>query len=549
MTKVRLGNLCLAAAVAGVILCAVLMRAFYMPHSGFWRTVLYNILIFSWAVSVWWRILHAQTRRCLLGAAALMLFWLDIRLIRYDFAQTPEMLRRLWYAYYIPMLLIPTLALYTLFFLDRGQSAPLYKYRHLIFVFPVVLFSLVLTNDCHQLAFAFPPGQEVLGSPDYTYRFVYYLCLLWIFSCAVFTVVYLVRRCRIPHTKRILWLPLVPIFLATLYALLYKHILNVPWMHAIAGDMTVVQCLTFTATFEACIQCGLIQSNMGYATLFEVSMAKGLITDRAFVPVQCSMQAAPLREEQLRQALTGSVQLDATTQLHGHPIRKGYVFWQEDISELQGVLDQFQTVQDELRDTGDVLKAEAEQRSYWLKITEENRLYDMVERKTQRQVALLRKLLSRLRATEDTEEARRLLGHIVVIGTYVKRRSNLMFVERQTGILEAAELSLCLNESAAGLGLCNIKCTVRADMEGLLPAECGNMIYDFFEAAVEMSLTSLSSLLFYAGEREGTVTAKAALCCDEDMGALCCEFPNVIIEKDEDGIQYLTLSIPKEGGE
>ena len=111
MTKVRLGNLWLAAAVAGVILCAVLMRAFYMPYSGFLRTVLYNILIFSWAVSVWWRILHAQTRHCLLGAAALMLFWLDIRLIRYDFAQTPEMLRRLWYAYYIPMLLIPTLSL------------------------------------------------------------------------------------------------------------------------------------------------------------------------------------------------------------------------------------------------------------------------------------------------------------------------------------------------------------------------------------------------------------------------------------------------------
>lgn len=41
MTKVRLGNLWLAAAVAGVILCAVLMRAFYMPYSGFWRTVLY----------------------------------------------------------------------------------------------------------------------------------------------------------------------------------------------------------------------------------------------------------------------------------------------------------------------------------------------------------------------------------------------------------------------------------------------------------------------------------------------------------------------------
>jgi len=62
-----------------------------------------------------------RTRRCLLGAAALMLFWLDIRLIRYDFAQTPEMLRRLWYAYYIPMLLIPTLALYTLSFWIGGS--------------------------------------------------------------------------------------------------------------------------------------------------------------------------------------------------------------------------------------------------------------------------------------------------------------------------------------------------------------------------------------------------------------------------------------------
>jgi hypothetical protein len=64
MTKVRLGNLCLAAAVAGVILCAVLMRAFYMPYSGFWRTVLYNILIFSWAVSVWWRIPHRPAAAC-----------------------------------------------------------------------------------------------------------------------------------------------------------------------------------------------------------------------------------------------------------------------------------------------------------------------------------------------------------------------------------------------------------------------------------------------------------------------------------------------------
>ena len=498
MTKVRLGNLCLAAAVAGVILCAVLMRAFYMPYSGFLRTVLYNILIFSWAVSVWWRILHAQTRRCLLGAAALMLFWLDIRLIRYDFAQTPEMLRRLWYAYYIPMLLIPTLALYTLFFLDRGQSAPLYKYRYMIFVFPVVLFSLVLTNDCHQLAFAFPPGQEVLGSPDYTYRFVYYLCLLWIFSCAVFTVVYLVRRCRIPHTKRILWLPLVPIFLATLYALLYKHILNVPWMHAIAGDMTVVQCLTFTASFEACIRCGLIQSNMGYATLFEVSMAKGLITDRAFVPVQCSMQAAPLHEEQLRQALTGSVQLDATTQLHGHPIRKGYIFWQEDITELVALLEELRLTQEELHDIGDIIQAETAQKAQWLKLSEQNRLYDKIETVTARQLARIQEYLIALKATDDIDTARRLLKHIVILGTYIKRRSNLVFVCDKAEDIDTTELRLSLFESAESLRLSDIRCAVQIADTAKIPPVSAVAIYDAFEAIIEATLPGLQEILFCA---------------------------------------------------
>ena len=480
MTKVRLGNLCLAAAVAGVILCAVLMRAFYMPYSGFWRTVLYNILIFSWAVSVWWRILHAQTRHCLLGAAALMLFWLDIRLIRYDFAQTPEMLRRLWYAYYIPMLLIPTLALYTLFFLDRGQSAPLYKYRYMIFVFPVVLFSLVLTNDCHQLAFAFPPGQEVLGSPDYTYRFVYYLCLMWIFSCAVFTVVYLVRRCRIPHTKRILWLPLVP------------------------------------------------------------------ITDRAFVPVQCSMQAAPLREEQLRQALTGSVQLDATTQLHGHPIRKGYVFWQEDITELVALLEELRLTQEELHDIGDIIQAETAQKAQWLKLSEQNRLYDKIETVTARQLARIQEYLIALRTTDDVDTARRLLKHIVILGTYIKRRSNLVFVCDKAEDIDTTELRLSLFESAESLRLSDIRCAVQIADTAKIPSASAVAIYDAFEAIIEATLPGLQEILFCAEHTAQGWGLRCSVQCTDAPAALP-GLPQMQLERDEDGLLYFTM-FPAEGG-
>ena len=498
-----------------LILCAMAARILGSPEGApglgsMIRNGIYMGLTAAWGVSVQRRIIQAQTRRYLIAIALLMLLWLTERAIKYEFNLSAASARRLWYSYYIPILLIPLITVFTAMSLGRPENYKLPGWTRLLYIPTFAFMAMVLTNDRHQLVFAFPADAEIWTGGNAAHSIGYFAVVAWTAVCAAGTIIVMIEKCRRPKS-RIQWLPILPVALSFVYTALYVS--DVKWLRLIAGDMTVFQCLAIMAALEGCIRCG------------------------------------PISLEKMEQALEGPVQLDKNTLLKGQEISSGYVFWQEDISELQGVLDQFQTVQDELRDTGDVLKAEAEQRSYWLKITEENRLYDMVERKTQRQVALLRKLLSRLRATEDTEEARRLLGHIVVIGTYVKRRSNLMFVERQTGTMEAAELSLCLNESAAGLGLCNIKCTVRADMEGLLPAECGNMIYDFFEAAVEMSLTSLSSLLFYAGEREGTVTAKAALCCHEDMGALCCEFPNVIIEKDEDGIQYLTLSIPKEGGE
>ena len=82
-----------------------------------------------------------------------------------------------------------------------------------------------------------------------------------------------------------------------------------------------------------------------------------------------------------------------------------------------------------------MLKAENEQRSRRLRIEEQSRL------------------TARLRGAQSTEEARRLLGQIVVVGTYVKRRSNLVFLSSRMTQLPVCELRLCLNESAENLRL------------------------------------------------------------------------------------------------
>ena len=565
MTKLQTRNLYIALAVTALVVCAVLIRVLYLPYSGFWRTLLYNALIGAWGVSVWWRILQRQTRNCLLLAAALMLLWLDLRLIRFDFAQSPTALRRLWYAYYIPMLLIPTLAVYALFYLDRSQSRPLPRHRYILFAVPVALFTLVLTNDCHQLVFAFPPGQEVSGDPEYTYRFGYYLCVLWILFCALFTVVYLVRRCRIPHTGYFpwlplvpkdaasiavightgyfLWLPLVPIGVAVVYGVLY--ILQLPWLRRIAGDMTVVQCLTFTAAFEACIQCGLIQSNTGYSDFFAVSPVRGLVTDSRFVPVQASAGAQPLTEAQMRQAVGNTVTLNRTTLLHGHPITGGYIFWQEDISELVELLDQMRLAQEELNDIGDIIQAETAQKAKWLQLSEQNRLYDQIEAVTARQLARIRQHLVALQTAPDAETAQRLLRQIVILGTYIKRRSNLVFVCDKAEVIDTTELRLSLFESAESLRLCGIRCAVQVPAAGQIPAQCAVAVYDAFEAILEATLPGVQNLLFCAQETAQGWSVRCSVQGVRRPDAIP-GFPAMQQEWDEDGLLYLSLC-PVEG--
>ena len=70
-----------------------------------------------------------------------------------------------------------------------------------------------------------------------------------------------------------------------------------------------------------------------------------------------------------------------------------------------------------------ILAAEKAQHARWLKLTEENRLYDMMEAQTARQIAMLRDLLAELQKTEDPDRARHLLGQVIIIGTYIKRRA------------------------------------------------------------------------------------------------------------------------------
>ena len=205
-----------------------------------------------------------------------------------------------------------------------------------------------------------------------------------------------------------------------------------------------------------------------------------------------------------------------------------------------------QITQAELRDTGDLLKAESDQKARWLRITEQNRLYDLIEQQTSHQMQLLERLLEELRQTTELSYAKEILGQIVVIGTYIKRRSNLIFASNQRRSIAAEELGLCLNESVANLRLYGADCQANLELEGQLQQETAYAVYDMFEAVVEAALPGLSSLLFYAGEQDQLISVHIGVLGGRDYAEMLERFPQINLETDEDGICYFSCTL--EGG-
>ena len=548
MSKATKKSLLYALAALGLIALAMWLRyasrtVLHSPVYNHLRSGIYIFLLCAWCHSVRVRIVQTQVQRYLLAISMLMVLWLLLRSIKFSIANT-DAERWLWYFYYVPILFIPMLSVFVSQSLGKPEDFHLPRWTKLLYVPTVLLLLLVLTNDLHQRVFSFPSG--ILSDAAYRYERGYFFVLGWELFCAALSLFMIVTKCRIPHTKRVRWLPLVPFALSLAYV--YAYVEKIHWVWVLAGDMTVAQCLMFTGIFESCIQCGLIQSNRGYDELLEATTLPVQITDENFCTKHASAtMRPPFPQSELRQITQDTVQLDDDTLLKRHKLRRGWAFWKEDVSKLNQLRQELELTCDELRDVGDVLAAENAQHARLLKLTEENRLYDMMEAQTARQIAMLQERLTELKKTDDPARAERLLGQIIVIGTYIKRKNNLIFVGVQRGSISVQELRLCLNESAENLCLYGAECSALIKGDGQLSIEQATAAYSLFEAVVEAELESLRSLLVSI-EVGDALHMNLCISGEAPLRHLKDPFPALEWEEDEDGLQYVMLRVEKSGG-
>lgn len=541
---VYVGSVALCVSMAVVLHYVSFTNPYLQSVCYLLRPFIYIGLYLVWAISFQKRIIQKEPRRCLMMIAAMMVFWMLVRMCKFEIPDgMPTALRYAWYFYYIPMLLLPTVSLYLAFYIRKPENYKLPERRGLLFFPALFLIGIVLTNDLHQLVFTFPEGR--LGEAAsyevgvYRYGVAYYAVVAWEFGCVLVALLIILLRCRIIKNKKMLLLPFGAYGLAVAYGIAYY--LNLPFWKMVSRDMTATLCLLFALIMESCIQCGLIPSNTGYAQLFASSTISAQITDKRGNCIYQSRDSECIAPEIARRVAQRPIMLENGLRLSGKPIRGGYVLWKENLSELQEILRELEDRKEELKDANLIAEENLRTKRQVEKLSVKNQLYDKIQKQTARQSKLLAEFMEAYSVEEDEKKRKKILGKIVVIGAYIKRRSNLILIAEQTVKIPIRELELCFRETIKNLEWNHVEAGFSTFVEEIR-SEDAMKIYDFFEAVIEASLEDLSAFMLYLKREDEGVVVSMSVDCNTDLQEIAGRC-GAHVEQDFDGTWLLSLTL------
>ena len=542
----------------GVILISVLLAYFcrlVRPKNTFarnfadqLRNCIYLGLYCAWVIYLEKHVVYKKMRRCLTAIGCLMVFWFFVRTVKFHIFHEPLGEHICWYLYYIPMILIPVLGLSAaLFFVEKDEKKTVRQIIILLTVAAVLIIS-VFTNDLHQLVFRFSK-QPPFSDRDYSYGILFAVIQGWMLSCLTGMEIILIRKSRIPGKKQF-WLPVIPGIL--LLGWNVGNIFHLSFIQTLAGDMTAVCCLLMAAIYQGCILCGLIQTNNRYFELFQTSGGLDAeITDDSFQRYYHSGDFPKLSPEMRTMIIHRSFVQEQGIRINHIPIRGGHLFWSEDISIL---LDQYQDIreqQEELTARNRLLQKTYEKEAERRKTEEQNRLLNMIQNQTAGQLELLSQLMDELEKTESREQYDLLLGKIVVIGTYLKRRKNLVLTQYTSdgNVLTMEDLRQSLAESCDSLKLCRIRAAYYVENGDIqLNAEDILKCYDTFEWLAERLSDVMQSMFYRVSQIDDDLRISVHIASEADLCGLMSERPDLKVQQEDEKEWFVGCSIFRKRG-
>ena len=492
-----------------------------------------------WIASIRRRILNTSIRKMLLAVGGMLLLWQVVRIVKFDYVIVTEPIGRYcWYAYYIPMILVPLIGVFVVNHIGKPEGYRSPAWMKYLFIPALFLLGVVFTNDLHQLVFTFHNGFELYNS-DYGYDFMYFVIQAWFYSLTLLFVVRLMLKSRVPGSKQFQKMPLIIAVCAILFWAGYS-------MKLYVGDLTAIDCIFIIMLLEGAIQSGLIPSNMNYAGLFQQSTIAAQIVDRQHHVHYASSNAEPLDAALLEQARRAAVSLGDSV-LHGQEISGGYIFWQDDVKAIHDLAEHLREANDALGESNELLQAEVALKERRLQAEEKTRLYDSIARDIAPQLNKADEILQQSR--QQPERAKEMLSQLCVISAYIKRRANLLLLGEEKDSAASQELESCLRETLDNLRLCGVITYLDCHCDGQAGVKQMTAAYDLVEQVVEALLDQLSAMVVTVQCTQGTIHMRVQAGCKDAMptvtdfslagGTVICE------TQDEDLIVEATI---RQGG-
>ena len=448
------------------------------------RSVIHIALVSLWCSSVYYRVVNKQVRNLLLVVGALMLFWILSKTIKIEFFPnvTDVAIRYMWYGYYIPMILIPLIGIFITMYIGKPYNYKKPSWTYLFYIPALILLVGIFTNDLHNWAFTFPNGIENFND-DYSYGVLFWITATWFSGLGILFVVLLIRKSKLPGSKKMQKVPLYIICVAIVFWILYAT-------QVIDADLTIIDCLIIIALLESAMQTGLIPINTNYREIFESTTIPVAIIDNDYVTNYRSGGATSFSKEDMLATAIGAVSMGNKI-LSSSPIRGGRVVWQDDVEELNQQRLELDEIHESLAEEGTLIQAENEIKEKQAQADEKSLLYDKVAREVSTQ---LTKVLGLISIAENEKATKKNLAQIAIIGTYIKRRGNLILLNNENELVSSSELASAFRESSDNLKLLGISSAFDVIVDGEIPLCDALKAYDLYEEIIEALLEDLSAV-------------------------------------------------------
>lgn len=279
-------------------------------------------------VLIYFQVVRKRTRYYLMAFVVLMLFWIQMRMLkRFSIGGPTE--RMFWYLYYVPFLFIPTIMYLSVADYRPGKVGHDRKQR-VLYSISAFLLLMTLTNSLHQQCFIL---HEEAGRTLYSYNWGYFLILLYCMALIGGAIFEIYRKTR--HEDNSMAFLGTSCLMILLVIYIGGYIRAIPFFRN--SEIVLTEILFACAYLLILMHTGLITTNRGYGKVITDSPVPLALTDTAGNIVMHSSVEGHFSQEAF-QAVTSSrlkeFYVSPTHRLNAYPISGGFFLWENDLTDV-----------------------------------------------------------------------------------------------------------------------------------------------------------------------------------------------------------------------